>query len=275
MNLSRLILLRPPRFAAARRAFTLIELLVVISILGLLAGLAVPAIKNLGKSNMSLGAGRQMLDDVGRARQYAMSQRTTVYMIFVPTNFWDTTVYWPTGIRPTTPDFTNLADKQLTGYIFVTLHSVGDQPGRGSTNFLSGWQALPDHNFIPSWKFLPRSNVTNITDIANPATVLYSIPGFDRTTVPIPFPSTNSGLSAINLPYIAFNYQGQLTSQVDEYIPLAVGTVAPGMDGNKNLQLTTPLITEIPPNNSVSASYHVIHINWLTGRAREESQQVK
>src|SRR6266446_9375231 len=68
-------------------AFTLIELLVVISIVGLLAGLAVPVVNNF-KPNVVAGATRQLLDDVARARQYAISQRNTVFMVFVPTNFW-------------------------------------------------------------------------------------------------------------------------------------------------------------------------------------------
>ena len=71
--------------------FTLTELLVVIAILGILAGLAVPALKNLGKSEANVSAARQLLDDVGRARQLALSQRTTVYMVFVPMNFWELT----------------------------------------------------------------------------------------------------------------------------------------------------------------------------------------
>ena len=71
------------------RAFTLIEMLAVIAILGLIAGLAVPALKNLGKSDATVTAARQLLDDIGRARQLAISQRTTVYMVFMPTNFWD------------------------------------------------------------------------------------------------------------------------------------------------------------------------------------------
>src|SRR5579862_1526931 len=62
-------------------AFTLVELLVVISVMGLIAALAVPALKNLGKSNVQTSAVRQLLDDIGRARQLAISQHTTVYMV--------------------------------------------------------------------------------------------------------------------------------------------------------------------------------------------------
>src|SRR5215469_7289305 len=72
----------------ARAGFTLIEMLTVISIIGIIAALTVPVLKNIGKSNISVSASRQLLDDIGRARALAMSQRTTVYMVFVPQNFW-------------------------------------------------------------------------------------------------------------------------------------------------------------------------------------------
>lgn len=74
-------------------AFTLLELLVVIAIMGILAALTVPVLKNFGKSDATLGAARQLLDDVARARQLAISDRTTIYMLFIATNFFTGTPF--------------------------------------------------------------------------------------------------------------------------------------------------------------------------------------
>jgi prepilin-type N-terminal cleavage/methylation domain-containing protein len=273
------------KFLSRKSGFTLVELLVVISILGILAALIVPALKNFGNSDATLSATRQLLGDVARARQLAMSQRTTVYMVFVPTNFW-------IGLPPTTA-LTNLADKQLTGYAFVSLRTVGDQPGHNVPHYLAPWQTLPDGAFIAQQKFIPPQPAQPFyipqwdADYHNGSSV--KIYGFNITNT-IPFPTETNSALQIYLPYIAFNSSGQLTfdgqnlASRDEYIPLARGSVSPEIDPATRTYILRPpppppppimpSVTETPPGNSTN-SYNIIHIDAITGRATEEYLKVK
>jgi prepilin-type N-terminal cleavage/methylation domain-containing protein len=248
--------------------FTLVEMLVVISILGVLAGLTVPALKNLGKSDAAVSASRQLLDAVGRARQLAIENRTTVFMVFVPTNFWGGL----SAAQRTLPAATNLCDRQLSGYTFVACGAAGDQPGQHAWHYLDQWQALPDGMFIAAWKFALASNQTNMNNG-------YSIQGF-MTANNIPFP-TETAPSGVALPYIAFNYLGQLTfdgvtlAGRDEYIPLARGSVLPATGPSKALQFNSPSVLEIPPGNSTSSAYNLVDVDPLTGRATLRFQKVQ
>ena len=255
-------------------------MLVVITILGILAALVVPAIKNIGKADAALGSSREMLDAVGHARQLAISHHTTVYMIFVPTNFWappvTSSVTW-TNFLPADrlASVVNLCDKQLSGYTYAAYGALGDQPGQHAWHYLEPWHSLPSGSFIAQWKFGPRGQANPIVNHVTGAT--YPVQGFD--TAPIPFPSEDYATLAPSqplpeVPCIAFNYLGQLVSGQDEYIPLAQGTVMPARTVNKNLQLGSPDVTETPPGNSVNV-FNLVQIDWLTGRAVLRNQKVQ
>jgi len=270
------------------RAFTLIEMLTVIAIIGVIAAIMMPTLKNFRQNDATQGATRQLLDAVARARQLAISQRTTVFLVFLPTNYWTYPAYQNNTFLTDADRLaaTNLADKQLTAYNFVSLRSVGDQPGRGFPRYLSTWETLPPSTFIALEKFsLPQPNTNNNFVLDHFMTNLWYTSGIKvygfQTNWYIPFPLSTT-LSSVGtyppLPYIAFDYLGRLTSGQDEYIPLSKGGInyAKGTNGLAMLLPNgpSPSVVEAPVGNTTN-SYNIVHIDHLTGRARIERQEVR
>jgi prepilin-type N-terminal cleavage/methylation domain-containing protein len=271
-------------------AFTLLELLVVIAIIGLLAALTAPVLNNF-RPNYTASATAQLMDAISRGRQLAISQRTTVYMVFVPTNFWNDPAY---GRLPTTETSkaAKLYDKQWVGYNYVTLRSMGDQPGQPTVRYLDSWRTLPEGAFIfPGKWILPRQFFLMSTNNQGGAGVpAFNVFGFNRSssgpgTPAIPFPSEDAqpygyrpqaGQPYVSLPYLAFDYMGRLASGKDEIIPLSKGSVNFSRDVRKVPLQMLPSITEQPPGNATNpVTYNVVAVDWITGRARAIHQEVR
>ncbi|MBI3869955.1 MAG: prepilin-type N-terminal cleavage/methylation domain-containing protein [Verrucomicrobia bacterium] len=147
-DLQRLPILSAPR-AAALRAFSLVEMLVVIGLIALIAGLAAPAFKT---KSMSMDMGhRQLNDDLNRARQLAISTRSTVYVVFVP--LIDADHAFATAPKLPVAQRDVLSKRQLSGYVIFSRRSVGSQPGQEEPRFLSEWKELPEGVFVSTNKF--------------------------------------------------------------------------------------------------------------------------
>ncbi len=258
------------------KAFSLVELLVVLTIIGLMATLGLPAIKGFGHTNAMSAAGRQMLDDVSLARQSAISGRSTVYMVFVPPNFFQAPGFanqLNLMSFEQRKQLTNLLSGQYSAYALLARRTPGDQPGRPTVRYLTEWRHLPDGIVIATNKFVYYPSLQWARQ-ANPIARPFNYNDFQG----FPFPNSKSPYFA--LPYIAFNSQGLLEhvgpnpALPDEYIPLARASVFYYRNLQGALDFGPVDVKEVPPGNSTD-TYQWIHINWLTGRARLEKREIQ
>jgi len=246
--------------------FTVLEMLVVITIIGFLAAMALPHLAGMSKANVMTTATQQMLGDVALARQMAMSHRTTVYMVFVSTNAFS-------GNGAPTNDlsaYTNLMSHQFSAYALFSPRSVGDQPGRSIPQYLTRWKTLPDGVFFPVFMFSTNQSAIAVysTNTLSNQRNFFPVSPF-ATLNQVPFPGVEAYLAGspfgVSMPCIGFSPLGQLTVNNDLYIPLARGTVV-------NLPGGVVFANESPAWNSTN-NCNLVHIDWLTARAKIEHNQ--
>ena len=262
--------------------------------MGIIAAIALPTIHSF-KPNAGGAASRQLLDAISRARQLAISQRSTVFMVFVPPGFYREANY---GVNYTLADVTNatsLMDKQLVGYNYVSLRSVGDQPGLRFPRYLSSWHTLPAGAFVSLEKFTPNNtlNPVPVLKVFTNSLVAYQVFGFNYTNI-FPFPSEQTPPAAtvngikqwISLPYLAFDGMGRLvlgdgsTPVQSEFIPITEGSVSVPRDATTKSAIPAasgvPALTarDVPSGNTTN-NYNLVYIDPLTGRGRIEHLKVQ
>jgi prepilin-type N-terminal cleavage/methylation domain-containing protein len=250
-------------FVRSLRAFTLLELMMVIAIIGFIAALTLPHVAGFGKANSMTAATRQMLDDVALARQRAMVNRSTVYMVFLPPMFWNNVSY---SLNMTGQQVSNLVMHQYSAYALVSLATVGDQPGQHHPQYITDWRFLPSGVFIAPFEFSLAGAVVTTTNTLVGTTNAHVI--LPWSTITVPFPSLYSTNTFMSLPCIGFTPQGSLTSSLVrqyEYIALARGSIFYPTDTNGQPLFQPPNLAEVPPNNDVN-NPNVIQIDGITAR---------
>jgi prepilin-type N-terminal cleavage/methylation domain-containing protein len=252
------------------RAFTLLELMLVIAIIGFIAALTLPHVAGFGQANSMVTATRQLLDDVALARQRAMVNRSTVYMVFLPPMFWNSP---PFSLIPYSQQVSNLVMHQYSAYALISLATVGDQPGQHHPQYVTDWRVLPSGVFIAPFGFTITNETAYITTTNTLAgtTVVSAIQPWNWLNMP--FPSLYSTNTYMPLPCIGFTPQGSLTTPfTNQYIALARGSIFYPTDTNGIPLFEAPIVTEVPPENDVR-NPNLIEIDWMTARATQVQNQ--
>jgi len=283
-----------PRQRFAASAFTLLELLVVVAVIGLLAGITAPAIRGMVQGKTLSSGHRQLTDDLNRARQEALRLRTTVYVVFAPTNVWQSRLSLDTQIESMISSqlapqrfreqalrsFTNIALGVFHSYALLVEREIGAQPGRNHTRYLGpGWQTLPEGVILSPKLFFPTPLApTDRRDLA-----IHELPQRPFRFPLAEFPGDT--LPPIAMRFVAFGPDGRLAiEEMNRYwtlngrpelqlppmseFALGVGQgsvfISRGADGRIDPSVVPDAI-ETPRDN---ATNNRVIVSSLTGRSR-------
>ena len=206
--------------------FTLIELLVVFTIIGLIAALSMPALKGFGQGNLVNNVVRQLTDDISLARSRAISDRCTVYVLFVSTN-----IYWERNqfqtrlnqvamelpaierqrfIQNSRQLWTNLAQQQYTAYAVYASRTVGDQPSQQKPRYLTEWKSLPDGVMFHPYKLTNNITKNYWMDEKTRQRTAGFTNWIEMPLLQMNCHFPNAKGPEMSLPCIAFNHKGEL-----------------------------------------------------------------
>jgi prepilin-type N-terminal cleavage/methylation domain-containing protein len=279
------------------RAFTLLELLVVVAIIGLIAGITAPAIKGMSQGKTLSSGHQQLTDDLNRARQEALRLRTTVYVVFAPTNVWQARARLDQEVEAMIEQqriapqrfrdqarrtFENIALGAYHSYAILVEREIGAQPGRQHTRYLGpGWQQLPDGVILSPRLFFPgpfnvndrRENVIHQLPLRDFRFPLAEFPGDTLPSIPMRFiafgPDGRLAVDEMNRVWKdTINNRPELALPPLSEIALAVGqgSVFIARDANGRIDPNTPPdLVETPRDNSVN---NRVIVSSLTGRSR-------
>lgn len=112
-----------------RRAFTLIEMLTVIAIAAIMMTLGVVAYTRLSKGTKLQTAASNLVNTMEMARQYAITQRVTTFVIF--------------PLDPTKPT-TNFAPPYVSYAVVVSSGNSDEGSYNTNSSYLTQWKRLPE-----------------------------------------------------------------------------------------------------------------------------------
>lgn len=295
-----------------RSAFTLIELLIVLAIIGALASLSMPAFKGFGQGNALAAAERQLADDIGLARQYAIKNRSVVYMVFavpqtMPPQSFETAaarmaefheeLQRSSSLR-SLPElraralrgFTNVATGLFSSYALYTETSLGDQPGQVRPRYLTDWRSLPDGIVFPQdMSFLIPPG--RLPEFPNG----YVVPTLAAKAVPFPVaPRLGDPVGSVprfSLPCLAFDATGRIVEfdtrtglpssvvPAEKYLALGFGSVLLPRQPNGNSKQPGPIDFSRPVDYLETPRFNhtnsIFRIAALTGRSKLYKPQTK
>ncbi len=272
----------------------------VLAIIGALAAVTVPAFKGFGQSNSFTTGQRQMIDDLGFARQVAIKSRSTVYVLFAPTNAHlqqplflslNATTYGSFP-REALSTLTNVVLGQYASYALYAQRKVGEQPGVDRPRYITEWKTLPQGVIFPKEMFLgadPAVKLPVEKRVQHLAQRGFPFPVVLKDQLLTEQMTLWGGPDKLpQLPFIAFDPTGRISDQTyaglqgpkgeailpgaDVVIGVAPGSVLMQRDTNSVVMLGGGDVVEAPRFGYTNG---LIRISYYTGRARLVKNQPK